>query len=41
MRDLMAQRLQSLDLQVYDFRDDSRLHAGHAGNKNSRLEYCR
>ena len=33
MRDLMAQRLQSLDLQVYDFRDDSRLHAGHAGNK--------
>lgn len=33
MRDLMAQRLQSLDLQVYDFRDDSHLHAGHAGNK--------
>lgn len=33
MHDLMAQRLQSLDLQVYDFRDDSHLHAGHAGNK--------
>ncbi|AUX62168.1 BolA family transcriptional regulator [Simonsiella muelleri] len=33
MRDLMAQRLQPLDLQVYDFRDDSHLHAGHAGNK--------
>ena len=29
----MAQRLQPLDLQVYDFRDDSHLHAGHAGNK--------
>ena len=33
MRDLMAQCLQPLDLQVYDFRDDSHLHAGHAGNK--------
>ena len=33
MRDLLAQRLQPLDLQVYDFRDDSHLHAGHAGNK--------
>ena len=33
MRDLIAQRLQPLDLQVYDFRDDSHLHAGHAGNK--------
>lgn len=33
MRETLAQRLQSLDLQVFEFRDDSHLHAGHAGNR--------
>lgn len=33
MQQLIEQRLQSLDVQVYDFRDDSHLHAGHAGNQ--------
>ncbi len=33
MRDLIEQRLQSLEMQVFDFRDDSHLHIGHAGNR--------
>lgn len=33
MRELMEQRLHSLDLQVFEFQDDSHLHIGHAGNK--------
>ncbi len=33
MKDEMAQRLVSLNLQVFEFTDESHLHVGHAGNK--------
>lgn len=33
MKDEMAQRLASLNLQVFEFTDESHLHVGHAGNK--------
>lgn len=33
MRELMEQRLQMLDFQVFEFQDESHLHAGHAGNR--------
>lgn len=33
MYDLIKDRLEPLDLQVYEFRDDSHLHIGHSGNR--------
>lgn len=33
MQEKMAQRLASLDLQLFEFQDESHLHIGHAGNK--------
>lgn len=33
MQELIQQRLHPLAMQVYDFRDDSHLHIGHAGNR--------
>lgn len=33
MKDEMVQRLASLNLQVFEFTDESHLHVGHAGNK--------
>lgn len=33
MQNVIEQRLQPLAMQVFEFRDDSHLHAGHAGNK--------
>lgn len=32
MQETIAGRLKPLGLHYFDFRDDSRLHAGHAGN---------
>ncbi|QEY24174.1 BolA family protein [Neisseria animalis] len=32
MRQTIAERLQSLEIQVFEFQDDSHLHVGHAGN---------
>ena len=33
MQQQIEQRLQHLAVQVFEFRDDSHLHAGHAGNQ--------
>ncbi|MDO5059684.1 MAG: BolA family protein [Neisseria sp.] len=33
MQDKMAALLESLSPEVFEFQDDSHLHAGHAGNK--------
>ncbi|STZ75332.1 BolA family protein [Bergeriella denitrificans] len=32
MRQAIESRLKSLDVQVFEFQDDSHLHVGHAGN---------
>lgn len=33
MRNEIEGRLKTLNLQVFDFQDESHLHAGHAGNR--------
>lgn len=33
MQQILADRLSGLDVQVFEFEDESHLHAGHAGNR--------
>ena len=36
MRQIIEERLRTLEPEFFDFEDESHLHAGHAGNKRRR-----